>query len=105
MSEVLEKSDVCEDANKVPIKLTHGIGTEFVGKKDGVSRKVGVYKTQKDQIVIEFITYWDGLDKEPTKTILTVGVEAFEALITLMLDFQFNRENWKIDEPILSEVV
>lgn len=76
--------------------VTHGITSIFHGKNDGIKRQTSLFKTDDGRFSFEFVTHWDGEDKEPARTWLNLGQEAFESITTLILEFHFNLSNYAV---------
>jgi len=74
-------------------KTTHGVYCEYTGK-DGIDRRVNLFRLEDSCMAFRFETHWDGRDREPMVTDLVLGVEALNHLVGLIAHFNANREKF-----------
>ena len=76
---------------------THGLGISFAGK-DGVNRQVEMFRLDDGAVGFRFHAWWDGKDAEPLVTRLSLTVEAFNAMRSLITEFEHRRDDFFIPE-------
>ena len=93
MSKAKKKAATKKKKTKT-VKCTHGCCAKYVGK-DEIKRQLSFFRFADNTYQIEFVTYWDGEDKEPLTTKLLLEAESFGNLVTGMMNFATNRDTYK----------
>lgn len=87
-----------EETQKNPgVVATHGMVTEWVGE-DGVSKRMELTRLSDGDIGVAVLSYWDGADKPPMKTVLRFKSETVSILGECIFRFFNELDRWKIPE-------
>lgn len=76
---------------------THGAMCEFRGD-DKIKRAISVARSSKANYRILIETWWDGDDKTPLQTAVSVGQRSFETMAQLLTQFSLNMGRYKVPE-------
>lgn len=78
-----------------PKRVTHGMQTTYVGT-DGIKREIYFLRLEDGAVCFKFRTWWDGEDKEPMESDLSLGIEAFNRVSDMLAQFHFDREHYAL---------
>jgi hypothetical protein len=84
-------------ASITPKRVTHGMQTVYTGT-DGIKREIHFLRLEDGAVYFVFRTWWDGEDKEPLESHLSLGIEAFNRVSHMLSQFHFNRERYVLPE-------
>jgi hypothetical protein len=76
---------------------THALSHSYVGN-DGIRRIIYLTRLDDASVAIHFTTYWDGEDREPMETGLSLTPEAFNHFNHMIQAYHYNRERYAITE-------
>lgn len=76
---------------------THGAICEFRGD-DEIKRAISIARSSKANYRILIETWWDGDDKTPLQTAVSVGQRSFEVMAKLLTQFSLNMDRYKNPE-------